>query len=61
MLTESLYCREFPVPFSICRHVLLKYIAAIALIEAPIFSVADFGVVGDLFKVIPVVVAELKK
>ncbi|MGE5406034.1 MAG: electron transfer flavoprotein subunit alpha/FixB family protein [Candidatus Saccharibacteria bacterium] len=29
--------------------------------EAPIFNVADFGVVGDLFKVIPVVVDELKK
>ncbi|MGI6549000.1 MAG: electron transfer flavoprotein subunit alpha/FixB family protein [Syntrophomonadales bacterium] len=39
-----------------------KFIAAINTDpEAPIFSVTDFGVVGDLFKVIPVVTAELKK
>lgn len=39
-----------------------KFIAAVNTDpEAPIFSVTDFGVVGDLFKVIPIVTAELKK
>jgi len=39
-----------------------KFIAAVNTDpEAPIFSVTDLGVVGDLFKVIPVVSAELKK
>jgi len=39
-----------------------KYIAAINTdTEAPIFSVSDFGVVADLFKVIPSLVTELKK
>ncbi|MGE5397793.1 MAG: electron transfer flavoprotein subunit alpha/FixB family protein [Chitinophagales bacterium] len=39
-----------------------KFVAAVNTDpEAPIFGVADFGVVGDLFKVVPVVLAELKK
>ncbi|MGI6453454.1 MAG: electron transfer flavoprotein subunit alpha/FixB family protein [Syntrophomonadaceae bacterium] len=29
--------------------------------EAPIFNISDFGVVGDLFKVIPLLIGELKK
>lgn len=39
-----------------------KYIACINTdTEAPIFGVSDFGVVSDLFKVIPILVSELKK
>ncbi len=39
-----------------------KYIACINTDEeAPIFGVSDFGVVGDLFKVVPALVNELKK
>jgi electron transfer flavoprotein alpha subunit len=29
--------------------------------EAPIFGLADLGIVGDLHKVLPVVIEEIKK
>jgi electron transfer flavoprotein alpha subunit len=29
--------------------------------EAPIFKLADYGIVGDLFKVLPALTAEVRK
>jgi electron transfer flavoprotein alpha subunit len=29
--------------------------------EAPIFNVADYGIVGDLFKVVPVMMEEITR
>jgi electron transfer flavoprotein alpha subunit len=29
--------------------------------EAPIFKIADYGIVGDLFKVVPAMTAEIQR
>ena len=47
---------------SYCYRDLILYVLAINKDpEAPIFSIADFGIVGDIFTVLPEVIAEVKR
>jgi electron transfer flavoprotein alpha subunit len=29
--------------------------------EAPIFEIADFGIVGDIFEIVPAIIEEIKR
>jgi len=47
---------------SYCYRDLLLYVVAINKDpDAPIFHIADFGIVSDIFTVLPEVIAEVKR